>query len=192
MFLWVVWQDRNILLNGVRLSDIDAIIDKGVKWVEDYDKAQACTLFDVAGGFIEDCWASKGRQETVNGCYLYCDAAVRDSEIGLGGWIENTEERVVAVFASHMPGLFSPTLDEALSIQFGLRFTVMLGMKIQQVSTDCLEVVQGLIANESYHPIEGIFSNIRTLLDLVECGLCQHTNRLHNEIAHAIAKWAVE
>ncbi|GER37090.1 homeobox protein 31 [Striga asiatica] len=164
----------------------------GKRWVEEYDKTQACTIFEVVGGSVEDRWAWKGRQGNENGCYLYCDAAVRDSEIGLGGWTKNAEGLVIAVFASHMPSLFSPTLAEAFSIQFGLRFTATLRMKIKQVNTDCLEVVQGLIANESHHPFEGILSNILTLLDLVDCGLCQHTNRRHNEIAHAIAKWEVE
>ncbi|GER29628.1 ribonuclease H [Striga asiatica] len=190
--LFLVWQDRNLLLNGSRLSDIDVMIDKGFRWVEDYDKAQACTIFDAVGGFVNDHWAWKGRKGNENGCYLHCDAAVRDSEINLRGWIRNSKCLVVAIFASHMSSSFSPTLAEAFSIQFGLRFAATLGVKIQQVTRDWHEAEQGLIAKDSHHPLEGILSNILTLFDSIDCGLCEHTKRLHNEIAHAIVKWAVE
>ncbi|GER42759.1 polynucleotidyl transferase [Striga asiatica] len=190
MFMLLVWQDRNLLLKGGHLSDIEAIIDNGTRWVEEYDQARVCTIFDSTGRVVKDNWAWKGRKGNENGCYLQCDAAVRDSEIGLGGWIKDSEGFVVAVFASHMSGSFSPTLAEALSI-FGLRFASTMGLKIKQVTTDCLEVVQGLITNDSYHPFEGNFSNILALLDSLECGFCRHTNRLHNVIAHDIGKWAV-
>ncbi|GER51193.1 transposase DDE domain protein [Striga asiatica] len=83
-------------------------------------------------------------------------------------------------------GSFSPTLAEALFIQFWLRFASTMRVKIQQVTTDCLEVVQGLIVDDSHHPL-GIFFNILALLDSLDCGRCQHTHRFHNEIAHAIA-----
>ncbi|GER48007.1 phosphoenolpyruvate-dependent sugarphosphotransferase system, partial [Striga asiatica] len=39
--------DRSLLLNGGRLSDIYVMIDKGFRWVEDYNKAQVCTFFFI-------------------------------------------------------------------------------------------------------------------------------------------------
>ncbi|GER43730.1 polynucleotidyl transferase [Striga asiatica] len=171
MFLWLVWEDRNLFLNGGRLSDIDVMIDKGFRLVKNYDKAQA---------------SLKGRKGNENGCYLQFNAVVRDSEIGLGVWIKYSEGLVVAIFESNMSGSFSPTLAEVLSIQFGLQFTSMIGVKIQQVTTNFFEVVQRLIANDSHHPFKGIFSNILAPLDSLDCGL-NIPNRLHNEIARTIA-----
>ncbi|GER40656.1 UDP-N-acetylmuramoylalanine--D-glutamate ligase [Striga asiatica] len=157
--LWIIWHERNRLKHGLQGKAVEQSWTLGWTWQEEISKWRSGHLLSDWALVTPsiDRWVGTGSCQ--NGLTLFCDAAVRDSEIGLGGWIGDSEGSCWAAFVSRIPGSFSSFAVEALALRFGLHFAFDLGVSIQFAKTDALVVICGLSEYSPNDPLHQVLQD---------------------------------
>ncbi|GMN68400.1 hypothetical protein TIFTF001_037459 [Ficus carica] len=108
---------------------------------------------------------------------LNVDAGCREEcgFVGVGAVVRDSDGVVIACLARKLVGSFPPLTAEFLALREGLEFVASCGVRVSEVETDALLVVQAIVTSDPPDDLDPIVYDIRALLQKVACGSpCRH------------------
>lgn len=121
---------------------------------------------------------------------MNCDmAAHEDGTVGLGVIIRNHEGDVILAAKKETQAEGDTTILEGLAIRFGVQLAAQHGIKIHQVESDNLPIIQRLQGTEKPRPYEDIIiQDILKTRSKIGNPNFRHIRRTANNAAHVIAR----
>ncbi|KAL5740149.1 hypothetical protein ACOSQ2_029329 [Xanthoceras sorbifolium] len=196
VILWCLWWDRNCFCHSKKqVKQAGDLIVWAARFLKEFQ-----SISQALKPSSSSCLNSANLQSQVawiplpSGCLkLNSDAAVKSGvkHVGLGGTIRNDKGAVVAAFAKPLVGVFGAEVGELLAVREGLMLGKNLGLKVDWVEIDAVNVAAAINSPSLVDGVAGgIFFDVNALCREVGVSKCHAISRSWNGVAHTLASLA--
>lgn len=191
MVLWVLWWVRNQVVHGGSPLATNKILERAGNLLEEFQKSLRLNNAGIAL-FPENPRPTHWSPPSPGSLKLNTDAAINTElgVVGLGGVIRDEYGNVLGAFAKRYMGRVDAHLAESLAIRAGLVFALESGLRVKELESDALNVIQAIYGGCSSHEDGLVIDDINFLLNLAGGINCSHVKRECNMVAHSLAQFA--